>query len=83
MIDIKATLKNLHIKFPLMTLDELFAILDCVIEKSQLTDLSDYTLPKVWYNSDLTTRKVDVYEGEHQTCITNTSNTYDTRVGNK
>lgn len=83
MIDIKATLKNLHIKFPLMTLDELFAVLDCVIEKSQLTDLSDYTLPKVWYNTEPTTCKVDIYEGEHQTCITNTRNTYDTCVGNK
>ena len=82
MIDIKATLKNLHIKFPLMTLDELFAILDCVIEKSQLTDLSDYTLPKVWYQSELPTCKVDIYEGDNQTCITNTRNTHDTCVGN-
>lgn len=83
MIDIKATLKNLHIKFPLMTLDELFAILDCVIEKSQLTDLSDYTLPKVWYNSEPQTCKVDIYEGDNQTCITKTSNTYATCLGNK
>jgi hypothetical protein len=83
MIDIKATLKNLHIKFPLMTLDELFAVLDCVIEKTQLTDLSDYTLPKVWYTSEPTTCKVDIYEGDNQTCITNTRNTYDTCVGNK
>lgn len=83
MIDIKATLKNLHSKFPLMTLDELFAVLDCVIEKSQLTDLSNYTLPKVWYKSEPTSCKVDIYEGDNQTYITNTRNTYDTCVGNK
>lgn len=83
MIDIKATLKNLHIKFPLMTLDELFAVLDCVIEKTQLTDLSDYTLPKVWYKPEPASCKCEIYEGDHQTCITNTHNTYDTCVGNK
>lgn len=83
MIDIKATLKNLHSKFPLMTLDELFAVLDCVIEKTQLTDLSDYTLPKVWYKAEPPTCKCEIYEGDNQTCITNTHNTYDTCIGNK
>lgn len=33
MIDIKETLKKLHKKFPLMSLDELFNILDCYVEQ--------------------------------------------------
>lgn len=33
MIDIKRTLKELHRKFPLMSLDELFTILDCYVEE--------------------------------------------------
>lgn len=34
MINSKETLKRLHKKFPLMSLDELFEILDCVVEES-------------------------------------------------
>ena len=33
MINAKETLKKLHKKFPLLTLDELFYILDCYIEE--------------------------------------------------
>lgn len=34
MLNSKETLKRLHKKFPLMSLDELFEILDCVVEES-------------------------------------------------
>lgn len=37
MLLIKETLKKLHERFPLMTLDELFAVLDCYVESSNLT----------------------------------------------
>jgi hypothetical protein len=36
MINTKATLKKLHSKFPLLTLDDLFEILDCYVEENCL-----------------------------------------------
>lgn len=36
MINTKETLKKLHSKFPLMSLDELFEILDCYVEENCL-----------------------------------------------
>lgn len=33
MINTKETLKKLHSRFPLMSLDDLFAILDCYVEE--------------------------------------------------
>ena len=33
MINTKATLKKLHLKFPLLSLDDLFEILDCYVEE--------------------------------------------------
>lgn len=45
MLNTKETLKKLHKKFPLMTLDELFEILDCFIEESSIMPY------KVWYNT--------------------------------
>lgn len=35
MINIKSTLKNLHEKFPTLSLDDLFTILDCITEEPQ------------------------------------------------
>ncbi len=37
MIDSKQTLINLHTKFPSMSLDDLFTILDCYVEQLGLT----------------------------------------------
>jgi hypothetical protein len=37
MIDAKQTLVNLHSKFPSMSLDDLFTILDCYVEQFGLT----------------------------------------------
>lgn len=36
MINTKETLKKLHSRFPLMSLDDLFAILDCYVEENYL-----------------------------------------------
>ena len=36
MINTKATLKKLHSKFPLLSLDDLFGILDCYVEENCL-----------------------------------------------
>lgn len=36
MLNTKQTLKNLHKKFPMMSLDELFEVLDCYVEESYL-----------------------------------------------
>jgi hypothetical protein len=60
MINSKETLKRLHKKFPLMTLDELFEILDCVVEESLFkyepsknTNISTqpWNGDKLWYDS--------------------------------
>lgn len=42
MINTKETLKKLHSKFPLLTLDELFTILDCYVEENY------------WWTKDIT-----------------------------
>ena len=42
MINTKATLKKLHSKFPLLSLDELFTILDCYVEENY------------WWTKDIT-----------------------------
>ena len=62
MLDTKQTLKNLHKKFPMMSLDELFEVLDCYVEESFFKTTpgtwSDKTitnpLPKVWYDNQIT-----------------------------
>ena len=62
MMNVKETLKKLHKKFPLMSLDELFEILDCYVEYDTNTiDWLNYKKPsiwelnKVWYSTDKTT----------------------------
>jgi hypothetical protein len=61
MINTKETLKKLHKKFPLMTLDELFEILDCYEEESLIKwnpstiTTQPWTGDKVWYNNDSVT----------------------------
>lgn len=42
MINTKETLKKLHSAFPLLSLDELFKILDCYVEENY------------WWNKDIT-----------------------------
>ena len=58
----KQTLKNLHKKFPMMSLDELFEVLDCYVEESYFKTnpgtWSDKTIiepmPKIWYDNQVT-----------------------------
>ena len=64
MLNTKQTLKNLHKKFPMMSLDELFEVLDCYVEESylNLTGTNDtwkttpnITSPaKIWYDNQIT-----------------------------
>ena len=71
MLNVKATLKQLHKKLPTLSLDELFEILDCYIE-DYTVNIKDWD-PKVWYSKSpdpLTTNitcatngKVKYYDG--------------------
>ena len=68
-MNVKETLKKLHKKFPLMSLDELFEILDCYVEEIKEVDLtktiSTWEPPgKIWYSTDKVTcseKGSDVY----------------------
>ena len=56
MLNLKETLKNLHKKFPNLTLDELFDIVDCYVEEFKIHTPIIYnpckkytdTFPKDW-----------------------------------
>ena len=53
-MNVKETLKKLHKKFPLMSLDELFEILDCYTENvtpTWWTDTSTTQNYKLWYDN--------------------------------
>lgn len=61
MINSKETLKRLHKKFPLMSLDELFEILDCVVEEylfksepSKNISTQPWNGDKLWYDNRIT-----------------------------
>ena len=64
MLNTKQTLKNLHKKFPMMSLDELFEVLDCYVEESYFkpTGINDSwktapgtaSQPKIWYDNQIT-----------------------------
>ena len=54
MLNTKETLKKLHTKFPLLTLDELFDILDCYVENSNITWDTGTITSYPWYNGTLT-----------------------------
>ena len=55
-MNVKETLKKLHKKFPLMSLDELFEILDCYVKEIDLTKtISTWEPPKIWYSTDKVT----------------------------
>ena len=60
MLNTKQTLKNLHKKFPMMSLDELFEVLDCYVEESYFKTTPGtwedrtITYPKVWYDTNIT-----------------------------
>lgn len=54
-MDTKKTLQNLHQKFPAMTLDDLFTILDCIVLDSPSFPNN---LNKVWYNTEVTCKNL-------------------------
>lgn len=53
MIDTKETLKKLHKKFPTLSLDDLFTILDCYTEQYNLTWNGNSTSITTAYNGQL------------------------------
>lgn len=73
MLNTKATLKKLHSKFPLLSLDDLFEILDCYVEENcwwtkditwssepkpeTLVKTSPYTT-NITYNEDISSNKI-------------------------
>jgi hypothetical protein len=63
MLNTKQTLKNLHKKFPMMSLDELFEVLDCYVEESYFTPVTNpdtwktlptVSKPSIWYDNQVT-----------------------------
>ena len=67
-MNVKETLKRLHKKFPLMSLDELFEILDCYVEELKLSNtIPTWEPSKIWYSTDKTT---SVSETPKINCIT-------------
>lgn len=73
MINTKQTLKNLHKKFPMMSLDELFEVLDCYVEESLFNPIGNKpswepftTAPgKIWYDNIITS----IQSGDEQPLI--------------
>jgi hypothetical protein len=55
MIDTKETLKKLHKKFPTLSLDDLFAILDCYTEQYHLSWNGSSSSITATYNNQLNT----------------------------
>lgn len=55
-MDTKKTLQNLHQKFPEMTLDDLFAILDCIVLDSPTSFPNN--LNKFWYDTEVTCKNL-------------------------
>lgn len=56
MINTKETLKKLHSKFPLLSLDELFKILDCYVEENCL-----WTKDITWSSEPKPERAIKTY----------------------
>ena len=61
MIDVKRTLKVLHKKFPLMSLDELFTIIDCYVEDSLVS------IPQVYYTTETPATAINTIDTVHGT----------------
>lgn len=59
-MDTKKTLQNLHQKFPAMTLDDLFTILDCIVLDSPIYLPTVYpnTTDKFLYNTEVTCKNL-------------------------
>ena len=59
-MDTKKTLQNLHQKFPAMTLDDLFIILDCIVLDAPIVFPTSFpnTKEKIWYNTEVTCKNL-------------------------
>ena len=68
MMNVKETLKRLHKRFPTLSLDELFELLDCYVEEIDFSrTISPWEPNKIWYSTDTT----GVNETAKVTCVTN------------
>lgn len=56
MMNVKETLRRLHKKYPTLSLDELFEMLDCYVEQ---TDYNNYFKPITAYYGNLTTNSTE------------------------
>ena len=56
MMNVKETLRRLHKKYPTLSLDELFEMLDCYVEQ---TDYGTYFKPINTYYGDFTTNSTE------------------------
>jgi hypothetical protein len=56
MMNVKETLRRLHKKYPTLSLDELFEMLDCYVEQ---IDYSNYFKPITTFNGNLTTNTAE------------------------
>jgi hypothetical protein len=72
----KETLKKLHKRFPLMTLDELFDILDCYVKESPTPNWWD----KVYYNTY--TNSTTVKPSTPENCLISKINYSDDTIAN-
>lgn len=59
-MDTKKTLQNLHQKFPAMTLDDLFTVLDCIVLDSPIFLPTSFpnTRDNVLYNTEITCKNL-------------------------
>lgn len=78
MMNVKETLKKLHKKFPLMSLDELFEILDCYSD--EIYDWMHYkrTNDLLWTTDN--TNKIQYYDNGTTTTIKNYANASDIQL---
>ena len=78
MMNSKETLKNLHKRFPLMTLDELFDILDCYVEQSP--SINPNLWDQVYYSTHVNSSANKFSKPEN--CLTTKINYNDGAVSN-
>ena len=74
MINSKETLKKLHKKFPLLTLDELFDILDCYVEDYKDLFWTTTNTGNPIYNTSITSHNKPLNTYGELTTVTSTGN---------
>jgi hypothetical protein len=56
MMNVKETLRRLHKKYPTLSLDDLFEMLDCYVEQ---VDYNNYFKPITTFHGNLTTNSTE------------------------